>query len=53
MHEDIQRRNPNVALLIDDPTYPQPIRANLFRDDDSGSAWSLHWSRPRDRVEKD
>jgi uncharacterized protein (DUF736 family) len=42
-----------VALLIDDPTFPQPIRANLFRDDDAGNAWSLHWSRPRDRGEKD
>ncbi len=42
-----------VALLIDDPTFPHPIRANLFRDDDAGNAWSLHWSRPRDRGEKD
>lgn len=42
-----------VALLIDDPAFPQPIRANLFRDDDTGNAWSLHWSRPRDRGEKD
>jgi len=42
-----------VALLIDDPTFPHPIRANLFRDDDPGTAWSLHWSRPRDRGEKD
>jgi uncharacterized protein (DUF736 family) len=42
-----------IALLIDDPTFPHPIRANLFRDDDAGSAWSLHWSRPRDRGEKD
>mgnify|MGYP002393097759 FL=1 len=42
-----------VALLIDDPTFPHPIRANLFLDDDAGSAWSLHWSRPRDRGEKD
>ena len=42
-----------VALLIDDPTFPQPIRANLFRDDDAGKDWSLHWSRPRDRAEKD
>ena len=42
-----------VALLIDDPTFPHPIRANMFRDDDGGSAWSLHWSRPRDRGEKD
>ena len=42
-----------VALLIDDPTFPQPIRANLFRDDDAGNTWSLHWSRQRDRGEKD
>ena len=42
-----------VALLIDDPAFPHPIRANLFRDDDAGNAWSLHWSRPRDRGEKD
>ncbi|WP_319798702.1 DUF736 domain-containing protein [Nitrobacter sp.] len=42
-----------VALLIDDPTFPHPIRANLFRDDEVGNAWSLHWSRPRDRGEKD
>lgn len=42
-----------VALLIDDPTFPQPIRANLFRDDDAGKDWTLHWSRPRDRAEKD
>ena len=42
-----------VALLIDDPTFTQPLRANLFRDDDAGNAWSLHWSRPRDRAEKD
>jgi uncharacterized protein (DUF736 family) len=41
-----------VALLIDDPAFPHPIRANLFRDDEAGNAWSLHWSRPRDRGEK-
>ena len=32
---------------------PQPIRANLFRDDDAGSSWSLHWSRPRPREDRD
>lgn len=42
-----------VALLIDDPAFPHPIRAKLFRDDDAGNTWSLHWSRPRDRGEKD
>ena len=48
-----ERAGEYVALLVDDPTFPHPIRANLFRDDDAGKAWSLHWSRPRDRGEKD
>ena len=48
-----ERAGEYIALLIDDPGLPQPIRANLFRDDDAGKAWSLHWSRPRDRAEKD
>ena len=38
---------------LDDPALPQPIRANLFRDDDAGSSWSLHWSRPRPREDRD
>jgi len=42
-----------IALLIDDPAFSHPIRANLFRDDDAGKVWSLHWSRQRDRAEKD
>ena len=48
-----ERAGEYIALMIDDPALPQPIRANLFRDDDTGNAWSLHWSRPRDRGEKD
>ena len=48
-----ERAGEYVVLLIDDPALPQPIRANLFRDDEAGNAWSLHWSRPRDRAEKD
>lgn len=42
-----------ISLLLDDPTFPQPIRANLFRDDDHGNAWSLHWNRPQKRDRKD
>ena len=42
-----------IALVIDDPGLAQPIRANLFRDVDAGNTWSLHWSRQRDRGEKD
>jgi uncharacterized protein (DUF736 family) len=40
-----ERAGGYIALVIDDPALPQPIRANLFRDDDAGNAWSLHWSR--------
>ncbi|RTL92981.1 MAG: DUF736 domain-containing protein [Hyphomicrobiales bacterium] len=42
-----------VSLLIDDPALPQPIRANLFRNGDDESSWSLHWNRPAKRVERD
>lgn len=42
-----------LSVLIDDPALPHPIRANLFRDDDAGSSWSLHWTRPKPREERD
>jgi uncharacterized protein (DUF736 family) len=48
-----ERAGEYVALTIDDPALPLPIRANLFRDDDAGSKWSLHWSRPQTRSGKD
>jgi uncharacterized protein (DUF736 family) len=48
-----ERAGEYVALVIDDPAFPHPIRANLFRDNDAGSAWSLHWSRPSKRDDKD
>ncbi|NTF89559.1 DUF736 domain-containing protein [Agrobacterium rhizogenes] len=39
-----ERAGEYIALLIDDPMLPQPVRATLFRNDDSGASWSLHWS---------
>lgn len=42
-----------LSVLLDDPALPQPIRANLFRDDDAGASWSLHWTRPKPREERD
>ena len=48
-----ERAGEYISLLIDDPALSQPIRANLFRDDDTGSSWSLHWSRPRPREDRD
>ena len=48
-----ERAGEYLALVIDDPALPQPIRANLFRDDDGGATWSLHWSRLPKRDGKD
>lgn len=42
-----------VALILDDPTLAQPIRANLFQSSDDKSAWTLNWNRPTKRAEKD
>jgi uncharacterized protein (DUF736 family) len=47
-----ERAGEYLSLLIDDPALPQPIRANLFCDD-GGAAWSLHWTRPVKRGERE
>jgi uncharacterized protein (DUF736 family) len=48
-----ERAGEFIALVLDDPSFAQPIRANLFRDDDAGNAWSLHWNRLSRRDGKD
>lgn len=48
-----ERAGNYVALMLDDPVFLTPIRANLFRDDDTGNAWSLHWSRQPRRDGRD
>ena len=35
-----------ISLLLDDPSFRQPIRANLFQVDDKGTEFDLLWSRP-------
>lgn len=42
-----------LSVLLDDPALPQPIRANLFQNGDDKASWSLHWSRPKPRDERD
>ncbi|MGY3539820.1 DUF736 domain-containing protein [Rhizobium sp. AB2/73] len=42
-----------VALQLDDPCFPHPVRANLFQSADDKSAWGLHWNRPPKRGERD
>jgi uncharacterized protein (DUF736 family) len=48
-----ERAGEYIALVIDDPAFAQPVRARLFRDDDKGGAWPLHWSRSAKRDGKD
>ncbi len=40
-----------ISLLLDDPTFAEPIRARLFQNGADTTSWSLHWNRPRDRSE--
>lgn len=40
-----------LSVLIDDPSLPQPLRANLFRDGET-SNWSLRWTRPPLRTDR-
>ena len=42
-----------LSIQIDDPTFARPFRANLFQNGADKNSWSLQWSRPRARVEKD
>lgn len=42
-----------LALQFDDPSFPVPLRANLFQSADDRTAWGLHWNRPPKRSERD
>jgi uncharacterized protein (DUF736 family) len=42
-----------ISLQFDDPSFVQPIRANLFQSAADEAAWSLHWNRPPKRGERD
>lgn len=48
-----ERAGEYIALVIDDPALPQPIRANLFRNDVGGASWSLQWTRAPKRGERE
>ena len=48
-----ERAGDYVALVIDDPVFVQPVRANLFQSGDDQMAWGLYWNRPPRRGERD
>jgi uncharacterized protein (DUF736 family) len=41
-----------LTVVIDDPSFVQPIRASLFRSDAENDLWTLHWSRQAKREER-
>lgn len=48
-----ERAGEYVALQLDDLSFRQPIRANLFQAGDDKTSWGLHWNRPQKRSEQD
>ncbi|MBN9306954.1 MAG: hypothetical protein BGO82_05375 [Devosia sp. 67-54] len=42
-----------ISIVLDDPTFTQPIRARLFQSDESGRDWGLHWTRQKKRDDQD
>jgi uncharacterized protein (DUF736 family) len=42
-----------LSLLIDDPSFVQPIRANLFEAVRGGDMFHLIWTRPSRRTPRD
>lgn len=46
-----ERAGEYLSLLIDDPSFAQPLRANLFRSGESAS-WTLQWNRPQKPAER-
>ena len=41
-----------LSVSIDDPSFTQPIHANLFQSDAENDVWALHWSRQSKRDER-
>ncbi len=46
-----ERAGDYIAIMLDDPTFPAPFRANLFQQDHDKKVWILVWSRPSKRDE--
>ncbi|ODT78116.1 MAG: hypothetical protein ABS76_25180 [Pelagibacterium sp. SCN 64-44] len=51
--ETSEKAGEYLSLLIDDPTFAQPLRARLFQNGADATSWSLHWSRPQKRGERE
>ncbi|KAA5601765.1 DUF736 domain-containing protein [Blastochloris sulfoviridis] len=45
-HRTSDKAGAYVSVVIDDPAFTQPIRANLFQADAEGLSFHLVWTRP-------
>lgn len=41
-----------VAVMLDDPVFPVPFRANLFQQDHDKKVWFMSWNRQVKREEQ-
>ena len=48
-----ERAGDYVAIVLDDPSFPHPVRASLVRVDGREDVWALLWSRPSRRKTAD
>ena len=51
--ETSEKAGEYLSLVFDDPIFPHPIRARLFQNGADATSWSLHWSRPQKRGERE
>lgn len=43
-------------IVLEDPSFAQPIRARMIQTDEQGNGWAVRWFRPKkrdDRPEQD
>jgi uncharacterized protein (DUF736 family) len=48
-----ERAGEYISLLIDDPSFAHPIRANLFHLETDSDVFHLSWTRPSRREKND
>lgn len=47
-----ERAGDYLSLMIDDPSFTQPIRANLFQAESKAKGFHLLWNRPAKRDDR-
>jgi uncharacterized protein (DUF736 family) len=40
-------------ILLDDPSFAQPVRSRMFQTDEQGDGWAMRWFRPKKQDEQD